>query len=535
MDIQAIQDLRPDVIQALQELKLKLKLCGPLKILVVVDGSIGLGGGFGIGSVVNLLNNTTRGWVDFQVTTQHRSTTTFNDALLNQYHQLWLFGIDGGTGSLGAGERTALQKWMDQRQGGVFATGDHADLGAGLCRQVPRVGTMRRWTNAQGVPPAGGIGRIDTNRPQNAAQDAPAYGGIPGSAQSDAVPQPIEWVPVARSGSGFFARHAPHPILCHPKHGPINVMPDHPHEGECFDTASGNFQVDISSVAEYPTKSGVRPLPQVIAYGHTLPDPPYWQAKRSGHPGQNMPAKRFPMISVYDGQRIGLGRVVVDSTWHHWMGLNIDTLASTAAAPGASASAIANWEKIQEYFINIAVWLATSRQRRCMTKFYLTASHFAYVGLEEFKLSDSLVDRGVALSRHLHRLMGPCWVRAFVLDLVLEINSKLHERLRQDYLVETLPPKGVRPPEPQCLSCPPWEVVEAHVLGGIVTASMKDHKPLVDLFMAQKKPVFNLKEKEEEALIVKGARAGLVELTKVLDDDLRLMKPLVSSFKGVKL
>jgi hypothetical protein len=311
-------------------------------------------------------------------------------------------------------------------------------------------------------------------------------------------------------------------------------MPDHPHEGECFDTAPGNFQVDISSTTDYPTKAGVRPLPQVIAYGHTLPDPPYWQAKRNTHAGQSMPAKRFPMISVYDGQRIGLGRVVVDSTWHHWMGMNIDTLASAAAAPAASAEAVANWEKVREYFVNIAIWLATAHQRRCMTKFYLTASHFAYVGLEEFKLSDSLLERGTVLSRHLQRQMGPCWVRAFVLDLVLEINPKLHERLRQDYLTETLPPKVVRPPEPVCLSCPPWDVVEAHVLGGIVAASMLDHKPLVTQFMAQKKPVFSLKEKEEEALILKGARAGLVELTKVLDADLRLMKPLMGAFKAVK-
>jgi hypothetical protein len=171
MDIHAIRDLRPDVIDALKDAKLRLRLCGPLKILVVVDGSIGLGGGFGIGRVVDLLNATTRGWVDFQVTTQHRTATTFTDALLNQYHQLWLFGINGGTGSLSAPEQTALLKWMNERRGGVFATGDHADLGAALCRQVPRVGTMRRWTSAQGVPPRNPEGRIDTNRPRTTPRD----------------------------------------------------------------------------------------------------------------------------------------------------------------------------------------------------------------------------------------------------------------------------------------------------------------------------------------------------------------------------
>ncbi|MDM7950603.1 hypothetical protein [Hydrogenophaga sp.] len=533
MDIQAIQDLRPDVIEALRELKPRFKLCGPLKILVVVDGSIGLGSGFGIGAVVSLLDSTARGWVDFRVTTAHRSSTTFTDALLNQYHQLWLFGIDGGAGSLSAPERTALQKWMDQRQGGVFATGDHADLGAALCRQVPRVGTMRRWTNAQGVPPRNPEGRIDTNRPQNATQGPPGYAVIPDAAQSDAVPQPIEWVPVMRSG-GLFGWHAPHPVLCHPTHGPINVMPDHPHEGMCFDTAPGNFQVDVSSATEYPTKAGVRPLPQVIAYGTTLADPPYWHEKRAFHPGVPMPAKRFPMISVYDGQRIGLGRVVVDSTWHHWMGMNIDALTSAAAATGATTEAVSNWAKIREYYINIAVWLATAQQRRCMARFYLSASHFQYEGLEEFRRDATTVELGAALARYLHKRMGPCWVRAWVLDLTLELNPKLHEMLRLDYLVDVLPPKQVPKPGPVCLSCPPWDVVEAHVLGGIVSASMKVTKPVMALFEAQKKPVFAISEKDEEAMILKGAAAGLAELEKAINLDLKLMKPMLTALKAVR-
>jgi hypothetical protein len=42
---------------------------------------------------------------------------------------------------------------------------------------------------------------------------------IPDAAQSDAVPQVIEWVPTQRSG-GLFGWHAPHPILCHPTTAP---------------------------------------------------------------------------------------------------------------------------------------------------------------------------------------------------------------------------------------------------------------------------------------------------------------------------
>lgn len=202
MDMRFLNTLDPAVFEALKELRPRLKICGPLRILFVVDGSINYGNDFGVGRVAELLNNTTRGWVDFQVDTLHKSAVTFSDAFLRPYHQVWLFGYNGGSGSLSAGERTALQKWMDERRGGVFATGDHDDLGAALCRQVPRVGTMRRWTNAQSVPPGGGLARVDTNRPANAAQEAPTYAEIPNSAQSDAVPQRIEWVTWMRSGGG---------------------------------------------------------------------------------------------------------------------------------------------------------------------------------------------------------------------------------------------------------------------------------------------------------------------------------------------
>jgi hypothetical protein len=533
MDIHAIRDLRPDVIDALREAKLKFRFCGPLKILVVVDGSVGLGGGFGIGKVVDILNATTRGWVDFQVTTQHRTATTFTDALLNQYHQLWLFGINGGSGSLSVPEQTALLKWMNERRGGVFATGDHADLGAALCRQVPRAGTMRRWTNAQGVPPRNPEGRIDTNRPEDSTQGPPGYAMIPDGAQSDEVPQVIEWVPTQRSG-GLFGWHAPHPILCHPTHGPINVMPDHPHEGMCFDTAPGSFEVDISSTTEYPTKDGIRPLPQVIAYGHTLADPPYWHEKRSNHPGVAMPAKRFPMISVYDGQRIGYGRVVVDSTWHHWMGMNIDALESAATAPNAPAQAVANWEKIRAYYVNIAVWLATAQQRNCMARFHLTASHFQYVGFEEFAEDASPMEMGLALSKHLRLRLGPCWVRNWVLDLVLEINPKLHELLRRNYLIEPLGPKPLPRPEPACLSCPPWDVIEAHVLGGIVRHSIRQHRGAVEQFEALKAPEFRFDEKEDEALLLDGARAGLQAFDQHLQQDLKQLRPLQAALKALQ-
>ncbi len=50
---------------------------------------------------------------------------------------------------------------------------------------------------------------------------------IPNSVETDEKPQPIEWVAEYSYGtSPFFIHKSPHPILCHPTLGPINVMPD---------------------------------------------------------------------------------------------------------------------------------------------------------------------------------------------------------------------------------------------------------------------------------------------------------------------
>src|SRR6201999_707406 len=82
--------------------------------------------------------------------------------------------------------------------------------------------------------------------------------------QSDDVPQRITprlysswpWNP-------FFYRAHPHPVLCGPR-GVIRVLPDHPHEGECYEPAdlSATFTFDGHHVVEYP--GGV--APEVIAW-----------------------------------------------------------------------------------------------------------------------------------------------------------------------------------------------------------------------------------------------------------------------------
>ena len=63
------------------------------------------------------------------------------------------------------------------------------------------------------------------------------------------------------------------------------------------------------------------------------------------------------MISAYDGDSVGLGRVVVDSTWHHWFSMNL---------VGFRDEAPSLYRGMQNYYRNVALWLATPEQRASM-------------------------------------------------------------------------------------------------------------------------------------------------------------------------
>ena len=477
-----------------------------VRMLIVVDTEIDLSpgaGSFGIERVIRLLRDSSIGCLHFRVDIGQRSSEPFSvvaspvgtepkyrgfrfDAalangsnVLQHYDEVWCFGFKPGNdngpdsnisrpGVFAAtdAELEVLTQWMNAG-GGIFATGDHDYLGASMCSRIPRIGTMRAWSNAQGVPPIGGPSRIDTNRPFNPAEQAGTE-VIEFDRQSDPLPQKIRWVPWMSFGTWFHRIERPHPVLCHPTLGPINVMPDHPHEGVVFDhvaqpdvglapiTLTNTYSFGATSGPEYPTVASVQALPMVIAYGRTLPDPPYMQEKGDS------PEKRFAMISVYDGHRVNVGRAATDSTWHHWMNLN---LAGLETAGGS------NWEKISRYFLNLAVWLAPSRIARDCFHFHVLESFYAYPGIEEFHSKSPLLETGISLRNYLKRIYGPCWVSHFVIDWFRVADSALSERLAKIYLALPVP-KGPFPPRPEpCYTCPPPDMLEAAVLGSVVHAA----------------------------------------------------------------
>lgn len=392
-----------------------------VKILIVTDG----GGGyqrptaipppgntaFHLGEFVQVLQDTD--WVGFnlQITKAHRRNPAgagadvvdlrFDTHDLSQYDEILLFAIerdDTVANRVTAAEVQAISNFMDAG-GGVFATGDHEDLGAGLCREIPRVRNMRRWyydTAPAGFPvaPSGSSAdRHDTTR-----QGFDALYQF--SDQSDTIAQEITPRLYFGGGNRYFLWRYPHPLLCSP-HGVVRHLPDHPHEGQC--EVPANLGLTVLGQDEYPLLPGssTRLAPELVATGrviggHNLLD------NSGGLVKPTVNEKTFGVIGAYDGHRIvrggtRLGRVVVDSTWHHFFNVNLMG-AQTAGIDGSGGDPVKergfyaplnpgqadHYRMIKHYFRNIVYWLIPAGRYRWIFDIFdrFVASPFFY---EEFR------------------------------------------------------------------------------------------------------------------------------------------------------
>lgn len=323
----------------------------------------------------------------------------------DDYDEVWLMGFassnpvgpyqDPQGFGLSNTEVQVLGTFMNDG-GGVFATGDHDDLGADLCASVPRVRSMRRWTadyswwqqvsggadpdsvvpdTAKSPPPIGRY-RLDTlMKGHNAHYEF--------QDQSDDVPQEIDpvmhvirqHVTHVAGGTIAFMQKAPHPLLC-TSSGIIDVLPDHMHEGRCEvpQDLTKTFTAAGRSHSEYPeTSTGVRVSPEVVAWG-TVPgrkydasfDDPTEDIRDSN---TNVNADYFPVIVAYNGHRAKVGRVVVDSTFHHFVNINVTGVKSEFSSEPNPVDAIkasgflaspegeAQYQRIKAYWRNIAHWI----------------------------------------------------------------------------------------------------------------------------------------------------------------------------------
>ena len=204
-----------------------------LRILFVLDGRISTTDevSFGLGLVLDTLTDDSFAWwVRYQVDVVRRDDGTqrmsppldryperldfsfIEDGFdIDEYDQVWFFGdfpmnqtfdpTDERYHPLTDPELKVLAEWMD-RGGGVFATGDHYNLGASMCSRIPRVRTMRKWTVAQGVPTQFGNHRNETLQRADGYED---------TWEGDVLAQPIE--PVYRR---VLTSALIHPLWTHP-------------------------------------------------------------------------------------------------------------------------------------------------------------------------------------------------------------------------------------------------------------------------------------------------------------------------------
>lgn len=420
-----------------------------VKILVVTDsssGGFGEAAGFHLGQILKILATDPWPHVTFDVTRAHRQTSPeagvidglrFHAHDLTQYDQIWLFGIERTFDPLTPQELRALSQFMDGG-GGVFATGDHENLGQAMCAEVPRVRSMRRWYHPNPGPGGEPVAPDQVGAARHDTLVDPA--GAPGPDQSDKVPQTIRPRLYSRIAStGIIRRIArfPHPVLCGPS-GVIDFLPDHMHEGLCEVPAnlSNAFTFDGYTTTEYPTNSaGHQERPEVIAWADSH--------------GTN--ATDFGVLGAYDGHRVGVGRVLVDATWHHWFNINlVGFLAATdPASPSFDPAVVPQWEEIKAYFRNVGVWLARPGMQSCLRNGgWLLASRY-YDILITYRPLDRVRDHleyywqvGVFARDALGRLASQCqsyiW-RIDILEWVEFIPFDPWEQLRPEKVLDPPP------------------------------------------------------------------------------------------------
>jgi hypothetical protein len=188
----------------------------------------------------------------------------------SDFDQLWLIALDGGDG-LTAADCAGIARFR-RRGGGILSTRDHQDVGASLCSLAG--GTAHHFQTRNPEP--------DVERRARDDQDTPTiswpnyHSGRNGDAQPIIAAEPLH----------DLVRRADSPS------GRIEFLPAHPHEG---------------AVSAPPGGTGAR----VIARG------------RSRTTGREFNlAVAFERSVAADGTL--LGRVVADSSFHHFADYNWD-------------------------------------------------------------------------------------------------------------------------------------------------------------------------------------------------------------------
>lgn len=313
---------------------------------------------------------------------------------LTIYDEIWIFsdeGYDGqdtpvgpplgGTGEPGGltdSELAAITNFM-QQGGGVFATGDHDGLGSAVGGRIPRLRYMRKWysqfDSSPNIPPlavrnwpGGGTTRQDT------LQKSPTDVGDTFffDDQSDDIPQPLTVLvpshPVVQGATGV-----------------LKVYPDHMHEGEVIaptgaqlaQTSASDATLSFagSGFTEFPTIAGYQAVPVVLAQtssgtgggltGHVTEVGEGMVCENDNFASDMTvcEVRTNNALAAYDGHTVNVGRILTDSSFHHFLDLNLlgdpcSDIPTKQQGFNASASGKSVLKELEAFYINMATWLA---------------------------------------------------------------------------------------------------------------------------------------------------------------------------------
>lgn len=366
------------------------------------------------------------------------------------YDQIWLFGFaPNATDGLSDSENRVIIDFMNSG-GGVFATGDHSSIGYGIAGRLPRIRKMRNWEGSPNGTPMGteGLGgywtqptasnpltstyRAGANDRRDTMSDPGGVSGYQFDDQGDNTAQRIypyyQTLMISGQPGNWISK--PHPLLKNrmsssdrTAYGPtfgrqnitatawsvaspythdISFLPDHAHEGECFEVSQrgGNeawFKYDNgTSYSEFgynfvefgadPLNANVREPATIVAFSVAG-----GRAVATGSnqvPGIWKPPvnpRIFGAISAYDGQVVAPyltvpgysttqspGRIVCDATWHHFINTNLSG-EGTGREPGLylrhpTTGALLETRELSQilrYYKNILLWLMPANRSLC--------------------------------------------------------------------------------------------------------------------------------------------------------------------------
>lgn len=268
--------------------------------------------------------------------------------LLAEYHEVWFFLASLSGDPLSNAECRALRDWMDLGNG-VLIAGDHANetetenepdsgrfegLGRPVGSRVPRARHMRVWDAKPGWSRQ--LGNVNTTE-TTAGRRKPSQ-----ELEQDATPQRL-LLPTD-------AADDPHPIFRGTDDNIFDALPEHRHEGKVLAPSLPLTEDPLAIPAHVNEWWGSRSSPEIVARSID------WRR-----------GDCFDIMAVWDGHAVRsvknqdtdqwhvCGRIVADSSWHHYVDPNVDAIANDNKPA---------WAKIAAIYVNLAAWLAPPPIRR---------------------------------------------------------------------------------------------------------------------------------------------------------------------------